>query len=76
MTNAPAVDVTVPQPALLTPAPNPLTEGLERDPVAATSVVIFGATGDFARRKLLPAIYNLAHEGTLPGRFNLIGFAM
>ena len=76
MTNAPATDVTVPESALLAPAANPLAEGLERDPVAATNVVIFGATGDLARRKLLPAIYNLAHEGTLPGRFNLIGFAM
>ena len=34
---------------------------------------IFGATGDLAKRKLLPAIYNLAHEGALPERFNLIG---
>ena len=38
-----------------------------------TNLVIFGATGDLARRKLLPAIYNLAHEGALPERFNLIG---
>ena len=29
--------------------------------------------GDLAKRKLLPAIYNLAHEGALPERFNLIG---
>jgi glucose-6-phosphate 1-dehydrogenase len=53
--------------------PNPLAQGLERLPVAPTNVVIFGATGDLARRKLLPAIYNLAHEGALPGLFNLIG---
>jgi len=53
--------------------PNPLAEGLERLPVAPTNLVIFGATGDLARRKLLPAIYNLAHEGALPGLFNLIG---
>ncbi len=56
-------------------APNPLTEGLERLPVHPTTLVIFGATGDLARRKLLPAIYNLAHEGALPERFNLIGMA-
>ncbi len=54
-------------------APNPLAAGLERLPVAPTNLVIFGATGDLAKRKLLPAIYNLAHEGALPGRFNLIG---
>jgi glucose-6-phosphate 1-dehydrogenase len=52
---------------------NPLVEGLERLPVHPTTLVIFGATGDLARRKLLPAIYNLAHEGGLPERFNLIG---
>ena len=52
---------------------NPLVEGLERLPVPGTNLVIFGATGDLARRKLLPAIYNLAHEGALPERFNLIG---
>jgi glucose-6-phosphate 1-dehydrogenase len=52
---------------------NPLAQGLERLPVAPTNLVIFGATGDLAKRKLLPAVYNLAHEGALPGRFNLIG---
>src|SRR5918997_4563332 len=52
--------------------PNPLTEGLERLPVHPTTLVIFGGTGDLAHRKLLPAIYNLAHEGALPERFNLI----
>jgi glucose-6-phosphate 1-dehydrogenase len=56
-----------------TPDHNPLIEGLERLPVHPTTLVIFGATGDLARRKLLPAIYNLAHEGALPERFNLIG---
>src|SRR6516165_4298289 len=52
---------------------NPLIEGLERLPVRPTALVIFGATGDLARRKLLPALYNLAHEGALPERFHLIG---
>jgi glucose-6-phosphate 1-dehydrogenase len=51
---------------------NPLVEGLERQPVHPTTVVIFGGTGDLAHRKLLPAFYNLAHEGALPERFNLI----
>jgi glucose-6-phosphate 1-dehydrogenase len=54
---------------------NPLIEGLERLPVPATTLTIFGATGDLAHRKLLPALYNLAHEGALPERFNLIGVA-
>ena len=54
---------------------NPLIQGLERLPVGPTSLVIFGATGDLAHRKLLPALYNLAHEGALPERFELIGVA-
>jgi glucose-6-phosphate 1-dehydrogenase len=56
-------------------ASNPLAEGLERLPVAPTTMVIFGATGDLAQRKLLPALYNLAHEGALPERFRLVGVA-
>jgi glucose-6-phosphate 1-dehydrogenase len=54
---------------------NPLIEGLERLPVRPTALVIFGATGDLAHRKLLPALYNLAHEGSLPERFELVGVA-
>ena len=53
---------------------NPLTAGLERVPVRDTALVIFGATGDLAHRKLLPAV-DLAHEGALPERFELIGIA-
>src|ERR1700716_1221283 len=56
-------------------AETPLVEGLERLPVRPTALVIFGATGDLAHRKLLPALYNLAHEGALPERFELIGIA-
>jgi glucose-6-phosphate 1-dehydrogenase len=54
---------------------NPLVEGLERLPVHPTALVIFGGTGDLAHRKLLPALYNLAHEGALPERFELVGVA-
>jgi glucose-6-phosphate 1-dehydrogenase len=43
--------------------------------VHPTTLVIFGVTGDLGMRKLLPALYNLAHEGSLPERFNLIGIA-
>ena len=46
---------------------NPLVEGLERVPVAPTTLVLFGATGDLAMRKLLPALYNLAHDGLAAG---------
>jgi glucose-6-phosphate 1-dehydrogenase len=57
------------------PDENPLVEGLEHLPVRSTVLVIFGGTGDLAQRKLLPAIYNLAHEGALPEHIELIGIA-
>ena len=38
-------------------------------------VVIFGVTGDLSRKKLMPAIYDLANRGLLPPGFGLIGFA-
>jgi glucose-6-phosphate 1-dehydrogenase len=65
--------VSTASPLNLTDTENPLVEGLERLPVHPTSLVIFGATGDLAHRKLLPALYNLAHEGQLPERFEMIG---
>jgi glucose-6-phosphate 1-dehydrogenase len=39
------------------------------------ALVIFGATGDLAQKKLIPAIYDLANRGLLPPGFALIGFA-
>jgi glucose-6-phosphate 1-dehydrogenase len=36
-------------------------------------IVLFGATGDLARRKLLPGIFHLFEAGLMPGRFALIG---
>jgi glucose-6-phosphate 1-dehydrogenase len=38
-------------------------------------LVIFGASGDLARRKLIPALYGLAREKLLPPQFALMGFA-
>jgi glucose-6-phosphate 1-dehydrogenase len=67
------VAVTAGAPTPQKDAENPLTAGLERLPVDPTTLVIFGATGDLARRKLLPALYNLAHDGALPQRFHLVG---
>jgi glucose-6-phosphate 1-dehydrogenase len=37
------------------------------------SLVIFGATGDLASRKLLPALYGLWHDRFLPDQFALVG---
>jgi glucose-6-phosphate 1-dehydrogenase len=38
-----------------------------------TAIVIFGATGDLAGRKLAPALYNLMIDGTLPDPVSIIG---
>jgi glucose-6-phosphate 1-dehydrogenase len=55
---------------------NPLRQGLhqERMPEPCT-MVICGATGDLTRRKLAPAVYNLALAGHLPPEFTVVGFA-
>jgi glucose-6-phosphate 1-dehydrogenase len=42
------------------------------DPCA---LVVFGVTGDLARKKLIPAVYDLANRGLLPPGFTLLGFA-
>ena len=39
------------------------------------TVVIFGASGDLTQRKLVPALYNLRHDGLLPDGCALVGFA-
>jgi glucose-6-phosphate 1-dehydrogenase len=36
-------------------------------------MVIFGASGDLARRKLMPALYHLSRENLLPSKFHVIG---
>ncbi len=57
-------------------APNPLAEGLHDYRVADPAVmVIFGATGDLSGRKLLPALYNLARQRSLPAGFAVVGAA-
>ena len=38
--------------------------------------VIFGASGDLTRSKLLPAIFNLAEDGHLPEEFAILGVAV
>ena len=38
-------------------------------------LVIFGVTGDLARKKLMPAVYDLSQRGLLPPGFALVGFA-
>ncbi len=41
--------------------------------IKPTTIVIFGGTGDLAKRKLIPAFYNLYLEGWMPGNFKIIG---
>lgn len=55
---------------------NPFREGLRLEGATQPcQLVIFGASGDLTKRKLLPAIYNLAQAGLLPPSFAVIGFA-
>ncbi len=56
--------------------PNPLVAGLQEYRTADPALmVIFGATGDLAHRKLLPSIYNLARQGMIPPGFAVVGAA-
>lgn len=43
-----------------------------KDPV---TIVIFGASGDLSKRKLIPALYQLHNGGYLPDRYAVVGFA-
>ena len=40
-----------------------------------TTLVIFGATGDLAKRKLFYALFSLFKQGMLPKKFKIVGFA-
>ncbi len=40
-----------------------------------TSIVIFGASGDLTRRKLVPALYNQRLKGRIPGQIHIVGTA-
>jgi glucose-6-phosphate 1-dehydrogenase len=55
---------------------NPLLEGLRlRRTPEPCALVIFGASGDLTRRKLLPALYSLALRRLLPEHFAVLGVA-
>jgi|SRR5262245_9036391 len=55
---------------------NPLLDGLRIEPTPRpTALVIFGASGDLTRRKLLPALYQLSRGQRLPARFRVVGVA-
>ncbi|MBM7024438.1 glucose-6-phosphate dehydrogenase [Clavibacter zhangzhiyongii] len=65
-------------PVDITPEFNPLRIPADRrlNRIAGpSSLIIFGVTGDLSRKKLMPAVYDLANRGLLPPGFALIGFA-
>lgn len=65
-------------PVEITPEFNPLRLSIDRrlNRIAGPSgLIIFGVTGDLSRKKLMPAVYDLANRGLLPPGFALVGFA-
>ncbi|MDR1187928.1 MAG: glucose-6-phosphate dehydrogenase [Bifidobacteriaceae bacterium] len=56
------------------PLVDPADERVPRIPPPC-ALTIFGVTGDLARRKVMPAIYDLANRGLLPAGFSLTGVA-
>ena len=65
-------------PVKLGPGINPLRDPEDRrlNRIAGPSgLIIFGVTGDLSRKKLMPAVYDLANRGLLPPGFALVGFA-
>lgn len=55
---------------------NPLRAGMRLEPTAPPcAVLIFGATGDLTKRKLIPALYRLAQQGLVSGAFAILGAA-
>ena len=57
-----------------TASDDPLTANLGETRAEPCTLVIFGGGGDLAKRKLLPAVYNLALDGVLPKNFSVLGF--
>ncbi|MBA3714478.1 MAG: glucose-6-phosphate dehydrogenase, partial [Pyrinomonadaceae bacterium] len=55
---------------------NPLRESMRFERAGRPCVVIiFGASGDLAKRKLLPALYRLVQQRILPAEFAIVGLS-
>src|SRR3954454_10402687 len=55
---------------------NPLRQGIRLEKTAEPCVVvIFGASGDLTKRKLVPALYRLVQQRLLPAEFAIVGVA-
>ena len=50
-----------------------MTDGAGQD--VASAIVVFGATGDLAHRKLYPALASLARADQLPASLSIVGVA-
>lgn len=50
-----------------------MRELLAGRPTGACVMIIFGASGDLTKRKLIPALYNLRKDGLLPKEFAIVG---
>src|ERR1017187_8262901 len=65
----------------MTPSKHSVAEAVEParrssiTPADPCTIVIFGASGDLSRRKLVPALFSLAAQNCLARRFAIIGFA-
>ena len=66
-----AAELTVP--LSLVDEPPAAATAFESEPLSPTTLVVFGVSGDLARRKLLPSLYRLDEAGVLPRRFDVIG---
>jgi glucose-6-phosphate 1-dehydrogenase len=66
--------MTVPISAGANPLRVPTDRRLNRI-AGPSALIIFGVTGDLSRKKLMPAVYDLANRGLLPPGFGLVGFA-
>src|ERR1700682_4023623 len=55
---------------------NPLRQGIRLEQTAEPcTVIIFGASGDLTKRKLVPALYRLVQERLVPAEFAIVGQA-
>lgn len=52
---------------------NQVKESVRKNGLEGMTLVLFGATGDLAQRKLFPALYNLYLDGKLPEAISVIG---
>ncbi|ALE04506.1 glucose-6-phosphate dehydrogenase (plasmid) [Arthrobacter sp. ERGS1:01] len=72
------IDSCVTSGSTVTSGRNPLRDSRDRrlsQVAGPSSLVLFGITGDLARKKLMPAVYDLVNRGLLPPSFAVVGFA-